>query len=54
MLTAGFLRLQIAEWLALPGNEDEFLVLYLDDQRDIFTWVRSFQTAMTFGMLSSI
>ena len=30
---------EIAAWQAQPGNEQEFLVLYLDDQADLGTWV---------------
>ena len=26
--------------MALPGNEDEFVVLFFDDQMDINDWVR--------------
>eukprot|EP00884_Botryococcus_braunii_P017639 jgi/Botrbrau1/4559/Bobra.60_2s0046.1 len=29
---------EIAQWLALPQNADEFLVLYLDDQPDLLAW----------------
>ena len=30
---------EIAAWQAQPGNEQEFLVLYLDDQADLGDWV---------------
>lgn len=30
---------EIGDWLDRPGNEHEFLVLYLDDQKDLFDWV---------------
>jgi hypothetical protein len=30
---------EIADWLSLPQNADEFLVLYLDDQPDLLAWV---------------
>lgn len=33
---------EIAQWLALPENADEFLVLYLDDQPDLLVWVSFF------------
>lgn len=29
---------EISAWLELPGNEHEFLVLYLDDQPDLLDW----------------
>ena len=32
---------ELAAWLAAGGNAREFLVVFLDDQRDIATWVRS-------------
>eukprot|EP00198_Chlamydomonas_reinhardtii_P002266 XP_001691602.1 predicted protein [Chlamydomonas reinhardtii] len=31
---------EVAAWLAAPGNEAEFIVLYLDDQMDLATWGR--------------
>jgi hypothetical protein len=30
---------ELAAWLALPGNEQEFLLVFLDDQPDIKDWV---------------
>ena len=33
---------ELAAWLGAPGNEREFLVVFLDDQRDIATWVGQF------------
>ncbi len=32
---------EVADWMALPGNEEEFVVLFFDDQMDINDWVRS-------------
>ncbi|KAG2495950.1 hypothetical protein HYH03_005880 [Edaphochlamys debaryana] len=29
---------EVAGWLGAPGNEEEFLVLYLDNQPDLATW----------------
>jgi hypothetical protein len=31
---------EIADWLRQPENRDEFLVLFLDDERDLEAWVR--------------
>ncbi len=31
---------ELSAWLSLPANKDEFLVVFLDDQMDILTWVR--------------
>lgn len=30
---------ELAAWLAQPKNQDEFLLVFLDDQPDIKTWV---------------
>jgi len=30
---------EIGEWMAAEGNEDEFLVLFFDDQPNLETWV---------------
>ena len=30
---------ELAAWLVLPGNEQEFLLVFLDDQPDIKDWV---------------
>jgi hypothetical protein len=30
---------EIAEWMAAPGNEDEFVTLFFDDQSDLGDWV---------------
>jgi hypothetical protein len=30
--------LEIADWLNLPGNRDEFLVIFFDDQKDLLAW----------------
>ena len=38
---------EIADWLHQPGNEAEFLVLYLDDQPDLAVWVCSDSSIMT-------
>lgn len=32
---------EVADWMALPGNEREFIVLFFDDQKDLSDWVRS-------------
>lgn len=32
---------EIAEWMAAPGNEDEFVTLFFDDQSDLGDWVRA-------------
>ncbi len=32
---------EIAEWMAAPGNEDEFVTLFFDDQTDLGDWVRA-------------
>lgn len=34
---------ELAAWLAVPGNEEEFLLVFLDDQPDIKSWVRGLQ-----------
>ena len=31
---------ELAAWLGAPGNEREFLLVFLDDQPDIKAWVR--------------
>ena len=31
---------ELAAWLAQPGREEEFLLVFLDDQPDIQAWVR--------------
>ena len=31
---------EVADWMALPGNEEEFVVLFFDDQMDLNDWVR--------------
>ncbi len=30
---------ELSTWLALPENKEEFLVVFLDDQMDLQTWV---------------
>jgi len=30
---------ELAAWLALPENQKEFLLVFLDDQPDIKSWV---------------
>ncbi len=31
--------LQCADWLAMPQNEKEFLIVFFDDQMDLASWV---------------
>ena len=31
---------EVAHWLALPQNKDEFLIVFFDDQMDLAAWVR--------------
>lgn len=31
---------ELAAWLVQPSNEEEFLLVFLDDQPDIQAWVR--------------
>lgn len=31
---------ELAEWLRRPENANEFLVLFLDDEKDLAAWVR--------------
>jgi len=38
---------EVADWMALPGNEEEFVVLFFDDQMDINDWVRDILRAAT-------
>lgn len=40
---------ELAAWLAQPQNQDEFLLVFLDDQPDIKTWV-----SKTMSHLSSL
>ena len=37
---------EVADWMALPGNEEEFVVLFFDDQMDINDWVRDILRAV--------
>lgn len=39
---------EIREWMDRPENRDEFLILYLDDEPDLRSWVR---LSFTFRML---
>lgn len=32
---------EVAAWMAAPGNEREFIILFFDDQKDLSDWVRS-------------
>ena len=32
---------EVADWMALPDNKREFIVLFFDDQKDLSDWVRS-------------
>lgn len=46
---------EIGDWLDLPENEHEFLVLYLDDQADLLDWVRLWPSSfsLTFLLLTT-
>jgi len=40
---------EVADWMAAPGNEAEFVTLFFDDQSDLGDWVgalTSFQAAL--------
>ena len=44
---------ELAAWLGAPGNEQEFLVLFLDDQADIKSWVRNlYMSIMSLRLLN--
>lgn len=45
---------ELAAWLAAPGNEREFLVLFLDDQADIKTWVRAHRPCVCLQLLDCV
>ncbi len=30
---------ELADWLAMPQNEKEFLIVFFDDQMDLASWV---------------
>ena len=32
---------EVADWLAMPQNVDEFLIVFFDDQMDLASWVSS-------------
>lgn len=32
---------EVAAWMGAPGNEDELVVLFFDDQPNLATWVRA-------------
>lgn len=38
---------ELAQWLFLPENKDEFILVFLDEQRDLYTWVSFHNTACT-------
>ena len=31
---------EVADWLAMPQNQQEFLIVFFDDQMDLASWVR--------------
>ena len=31
---------ELADWLAMPQNQQEFLIVFFDDQMDLASWVR--------------
>lgn len=31
---------ELADWLAVPNNQQEFLIVFFDDQMDLAAWVR--------------
>lgn len=45
---------ELADWLAMPQNEQEFLIVFFDDQMDLAAWVRGLcltQCAIVFWVL---
>jgi len=42
---------ELAAWLALPENQKEFLLVFLDDQPDIKSWVSTLGSVSHFIMM---